>query len=205
MGIYSKYIFPRIVEFALGGEKVGALRGKLLKGVQGKVLEIGFGTGLNLEYYPKRIRELHIVDPNPGMHALALRRMAKSKIKLKAHVLAGEALPYEDSTFDSVVCTFTLCSIPKVGQALCEVRRVLKPEGKFFFLEHGLSPDPKIQKWQHRITPVNKVIGDGCHLNRDMALLLEAADLRLAELRNFYFDQFPKFIGYLYEGVARKT
>jgi len=204
MGIYSKYIFPRLVDWTLGTQDVGELRSELLSEVRGKVLEIGFGTGLNLPHYPKSVKELHIVDPNPGMHALALRRMAKSKIKIRGHVLKGESLPHKDETFDSVVCTFTLCSIAMVAQALWEVRRVLKPHGRFFFLEHGLSPEPKIQVWQHRLTPIQKWIGDGCHLDRPITMLVEAVGLKVEEVRNFYFKAFPRFLGYLYLGTAEK-
>lgn len=202
MGIYGKYIFPRIVEWLLGDAELGALRGRLLKTVSGKVLEVGFGTGLNLPHYPDSVKELHIVDPNPGMHALALRRMAKSGLKIKGHVLKGEKLPFADETFDAVVTAFTLCSIPEVGQALCEMRRVLKPGGTFFFLEHGWSDDPKVNRWQSRLTPVQKVLADGCHLDRRIDWLVESAGFRVKSLDKFYFPKYPKAVGYLYEGTA---
>ncbi len=204
MGFYRKYIFPRIVEWTLGQREITELRAELLKGVEGKVLEIGFGTGLNLPHYPPGIRQLSIVDPNPGMHALAVRKMMHSPIKIDGHVLKGENLPFPGETYDAVVTTFTLCSIPEVGRALIEVARVLKPGGKFYFLEHGLSEEFAVQRWQNRLTPIQKKIADGCHLNRKIDWLIEAAGLKIVSLKKFYFEKAPKFLGYLYMGIAER-
>lgn len=136
-------------------------------------LEIGFGTGLNLPYYRKHIQKLTTVDANPGMNALAKKRIQASDIAVEHHVLDGENLPFADQSFDSVVSTWTLCSIANVEQALKGIYRVLKPGGKYFFIEHGLSNDPQVQVWQHRLTPIQKVIADGCHFNRDIKRLIE--------------------------------
>jgi ubiquinone/menaquinone biosynthesis C-methylase UbiE len=173
-----------------------------LANVQGEVLEVGFGTGLNLPYYPSHICHLTTVDVNPGMHTLAQRRIRQSPIRVDYHVLNGECLPMRDHTFDSVVSTWTLCSIHNVVRALREIRRVLKPEGRFFFVEHGLSDNPRVQRWQHRLNPLQKRIADGCHLNRNMRELVEAQQFHLVELHQFYIDGYPKILGYMYQGIA---
>jgi len=205
MGIYRKYIFPRIVNYLLGGEDISAHRRALLENLRGgKVLEVGFGTGLNLPHYPESVKKLSIVDPNPGMHALAIRRMMKSPIKIDGHVLKGEKLPFKDESYDAVVSTYTLCSIPEVGKALLEMRRVLKKGGRFYFLEHGLSKDPEVQVWQNRLNPLEKWLGDGCHLNRKIDWLIEAAGFKILKQKKFYHDKLPRFVGFFYLGTAEK-
>lgn len=205
MGIYSKYIFPTVMDWTLRGSKISGIRRQLLSGVQGKILEIGFGTGLNILQYPSRVKAVTTVDPNPGMKRRAQKRIKKSGIRVGLHALKGESLPFENQTFDSVVVTFTLCSIPDVELALWEIHRVLKDMGKFFFLEHGLSPDPKVQVWQRKLTPWQKRIGDGCHLDRDMARLIEAAGFRYLEIKKYPFKGFPKIVGFFYQGIAQKV
>lgn len=179
-------------------------RQALLADVQGTVLEIGFGTGLNLAYYPEQVQKLVAIDANPGVHRLAEKRIASTSMVVDHQVLNGETLPMANNTFDSVVSTWTLCSIARVEQALQEIHRVLKPGGKFFFVEHGLSQEPNVQTWQNRLTPIQKVIADGCHLNRNIRQLVTAQfpDLTITE---FYADKLPKTIGYLYKGIATKA
>jgi len=184
---------------------MGEYRSSLLKGVKGTVLEIGFGTGLNLVHYPPEVKVLNVVEPNLGMKKKAQKRIAQSSIKVGNNLGSAEKLPFENQTFDSVVSTFTLCSIPDVELALWEIHRVLKNKGKFFFLEHGLSPDAKIQKKQHRWTPLNKKIADGCHLNRDMAGLVDGAGFHLLDLKKFYSPGIPKMVGFFYQGIAEKV
>jgi ubiquinone/menaquinone biosynthesis C-methylase UbiE len=179
-------------------------RRELLAEVQGEVLEIGFGTGLNLPYYPNHIQKITTVDVNPGVNALAQKRIQATAIAVDHHLLNGENLPMADSTFDSVVSTWTLCSIAKVDQALQEIYRVLKPSGKFFFVEHGLSEESQVQVWQNRLTPLQKVIGDGCHLNRQIQQLVTANNFKILHLEKFYVDSLPKIGGYMYKGVAIK-
>lgn len=178
-------------------------RQEVLSEVSGEVLEIGFGTGLNLPHYPEPIQKLTAIDPNSGMNALARKRIQSSRIIVANRVLNGENLPMDDNSFDSVVSTWTLCSIAKVEQALLEIHRVLKPGGKFFFIEHGLSDDPKVQVWQHRLTPLQKIIADGCHLDRNMKKLVEN-QFEVLKLEQFYMEETPKFAGYMYKGVATK-
>jgi ubiquinone/menaquinone biosynthesis C-methylase UbiE len=177
-------------------------RQELLADVSGDVLEIGFGTGLNLPYYPSHIHHLTAVDINPSMPALAQQRLRASPITVDYRILNGEELPMRDQTFDSVVSTWTLCSIANVAQALREIRRVLKAEGRFLFIEHGLSDTPRVQRWQHRLNPLQKVLADGCHLNRNMRALIEAQQFHLLTLRQFYLEHTLKTHGYMYQGQA---
>lgn len=205
MNFYSRVIFPRLIDWGMSGAEMARCRQALLADVTGNVLEIGFGTGLNLPHYPSQIEKLTTVDANPGVNVLAQKRIQVSAIAVNNQVLNGEHLPMADNTFDSVVSTWTLCSIAQVDQALQEIYRVLKPGGKFFFLEHGLSPEPQIQRWQNRLTPLQKVIADGCHLNRHIQDLIEGTQLQIVKLDKFYLDGLPKVGGYMYKGIAVKV
>ncbi len=180
------------------------IRKSVLADVRGEVFEIGFGTGLNLPHYPNEVKRITTVDPNPGAGRIAKRRIAQSSIEVVHRVLHGEKVPLDDETFDSVACTFTLCSIGDVLKALGEMRRILKPGGRFFFVEHGLSNDPRWQWWQHKLNPLQRIIGDGCNLDRDPVALLRQAQFRIEKSDNFYLESAPRFAGYLYRGVAVK-
>ena len=188
----------------MSGEHLSEARGELLSGVTGKILEIGFGTGLNLPHYPPGTESITTVDVNPGMQALATRRIEESSIAVDTRVLDGEQLPMEDETFDSAVSTWTLCSIRNAEQALREVYRVLKPGGRFFFLEHGLSPEPAVRRWQHALTPLQRLVADGCHLNRDMKGMIGGQGFEFRESSEFYMEGVPRPYGYTYRGVADK-
>ena len=205
MGLYSKYLFPLIVDWVLGRPSIGELRQELLGQIQGRVLEIGFGTGLNLSFYPPSVQEITVVDPNSGMRRRAMRRMIESGRRVTFHLLKGEDLPFPSESFDSIVSTFTLCSVGDLSRVLGEIRRVLWPEGRFFFLEHGLAPEGRIQVWQHRLTPLQKGLADGCHLDRDMENMLQKSGFRFQSLKKFYFSDFPKIAGYFYQGIAFKS
>lgn len=167
------------------------------------ILEIGFGTGLNLPHYPESIAKITTIDPNPGMQRLAHERIIASDINVDFQILNGETLPIADASFDSIVCTWTLCSIPQADKAISEVYRLLRPNGKFFFIEHGLSPDQKIQAWQNRLTPIQKIIADGCHLNRKIERII-AVKFPNVTIEQFYAPNLPKVIGYMYQGIATK-
>lgn len=187
----------------MSSESMTSYRQQLLKDVTGDVLEIGFGTGLNLPHYPEGVTSLTTVDPNEGMDAIAQKRINQSPIPVTHKILSGENLPMPDASFDNIVCTWTLCSIPNVHKALSEAYRVLKPGGKFFFIEHGLSNEPGIQTWQNRITPVQRIVADGCHLNRKIGELVgEIFDEVTVE--EFYADDLPKIMGYFYRGTGIK-
>jgi ubiquinone/menaquinone biosynthesis C-methylase UbiE len=204
MGFYSQVIFPRLMDWSMAGPDMAKYRQEVLAQVQGEVLEIGFGTGLNLPNYPKQIQKITTVDPNPGVNQLAQKRIQESSIMVDNRVLSSEQLPMADNTFDSVVSTWTLCSIANVDQAIQEIYRVLKPGGRFFFIEHGLSEDPGVQIWQHRLNPIQKVIGDGCHLDRDIQTLIKK-QFQDIEIEQFDMENAPKTLGHLYRGVATKT
>ncbi|KAB8330739.1 class I SAM-dependent methyltransferase [Scytonema tolypothrichoides VB-61278] len=204
MGFYSQVILPRFLDWSLSDPNLAKYRQELLADVQGEVLEIGFGTGLNLAFYPPHIHKITTVDANPGMNAFAKKRISNSNITVEQLMLSSENLPISNNTFDSVVSTFTLCSIANVEQALQEIYRILKRGGRFFFLEHGLSDKSNIQLWQHRLTPIQKVIADGCHLNRNIRELVEE-QFDDIELKQFTPEKMPDITAHLYKGIATKS
>ena len=202
MGLYTKYIFPTLCDFAMSRGIYDRYRREILAHVHGDILEIGFGTGINIGFYPEHIKKITTIDSNPRMGHLAKNRIKSFPVAVFHRTLDSQNLPMEDHTFDSVVSTWTLCSIKNVDQALHEIRRVLKPEGKLFFLEHGLSKDKKVRTVQNYLTPVWKCFAGGCHLNRDIKTLLARQGFRLLRLKEFYVEDTPKFAGYMYQGVA---
>ncbi len=204
MGIYSNLIFPRLIDVVMSNPEMAQQRQNLLKEATGEILEIGFGTGINLQYYPNNINKITTLDVNKGMNSLAKKRIKASKIEVDNRVLNSEQLPMPDQSFDTVVSTWTLCSIAKVEQALKEIHRVLKIGGKFLFIEHGLSDKPNIQTWQNRLTPLQKMIGDGCHLNRNIQKLVEN-QFNSVHLEQFNLENTPETVGYTYKGVAYKN
>lgn len=203
MSFYSQVIFPRLMDWSMSAPPFSEYRKDVLSQVSGDVLEIGFGTGLNLPYYGDRINKLTTIDANPGMNSLAQKRIQASSIQVDNQVLNGEKLPMTDNRFDSVVSTWTLCSITNVDRALQEIHRVLKPGGKFFFIEHGLSNEPQVQAWQNRLTPLQRVLADGCHFNRNIEQLVKKYFPTLT-LEKFYAPKVPKVAAYMYKGVATK-
>jgi ubiquinone/menaquinone biosynthesis C-methylase UbiE len=204
VGFYAQVVVPLLCDFGLDRPFVERYRRELLALASGDVLEIGFGTGLNLPYYPKGVHKLTAVDPNAGMYRRARRRIKQAGIEVDRRLLGGERLPFEDGSFDCVVSTFTLCSIEDVAQAVREVYRVLKPGGTFLFLEHGLSPEPGVQEWQHRLNWLQMRVAGGCHLDRDMRALVTAQPFASVRIDEFYIEKTPKTHGYLYRGVATK-
>ena len=203
MGLYSNLVIPYCIDIAMSDETLQQYRQQLLEDVSGEILEIGFGTGLNLPHYPDSVKKITTIDPNPGMKKRARSRIAASNIDVDYRVLNGESLPMADASFDSVVCTWTLCSIPQADAAIAEVYRLLKPGGKFFFIEHGMSKDSTVQTWQNRLTPIQKIIADGCHLNRNIKNIVEQKFSNVT-IEQFYAPQLPKIIGYMYRGIAVK-
>ena len=179
-------------------------RKDVLDEVSGNILEIGFGTGLNLAHYPAAIKKITTVDVNAGMNALAQKRIDQSSIEVENLTLNGENLTMEDESFDSVVSTWTMCSIQNIDQAMSEIHRVLKPGGRLFFIEHGLSDDKKVQKWQNSLNPLQKIWADGCHMNRKINEIIEKPKIRIEKLDRFYMEKAPKCLGYSYKGSAVK-
>jgi ubiquinone/menaquinone biosynthesis C-methylase UbiE len=204
MSFFSQVIVPRLCDFLLNKSLLARHRREPLAGAYGDVVEIGFGTGLNLPHYPTRVHKLTAVDPNPGMHRLAQKRIKQRGIEVDRQVLGGERLPFEDVRFDCAVSTFTLCSIEDVAQALREAYRVLRSGGRFLFLEHGLSPEPRVQKWQRRLNWLQVRLANGCHLDRNMKALVAAQPFASVEVEEFYLERTPRMHGYLYRGTATK-
>ncbi len=202
MGVYSRYIFPRLCDWTMRNPRMALLRRQILSEANGEILEIGFGTGLNLEYYPEHIHHLTAVDPGVGMSHLARRRIEKSPIDVDLVVRSAEELPFEDGQFDCVVSTWTLCSIQDGRQALAEIGRVLKTGGRFLFLEHGLSDEAGIQRWQRRLTPLQKRLADGCRLDLDIEALIRNGPFREVGVERFLLEDTTRIVGTTYQGVA---
>jgi ubiquinone/menaquinone biosynthesis C-methylase UbiE len=175
-----------------------------LSEARGKVLEIGLGTGVNIPFYPESLHSLTTVDKNSELNILAQKRIKVSPLLVEHWVLNAEQLSMASETFDTVVSTMTLCSIEKVSNALQEIFRVLKSGGLFLFLEHGKSSDPQMSKWQTRLTPVSRIVGDGCHLDRNISGLIQEEKFKMESIQTFYVDHAPPVVGFMYQGIARK-
>ena len=201
MGFYEKQIFPRVMNVMMASEPMRAIRREVLSGIRGRVLEVGFGTGLNLEHYPSSVTELIGIDTNPGMEPIARRSIARASVNAEVRYTDGGRLPFDDHTFDAVVTTWTLCSVSDVSGTLRDIRRVLKPDGSFHFVEHGLSPDPSVQRWQRRLNPIQRVVACGCNLDRDIHGLVSGF-FHVDALKEFYFPHAPRPAGYFYQGVG---
>jgi len=204
MGLYATQIFPRLMDWVMARPAFGQLREALLQSASGEILEIGFGTGLNLRHYPTTITRLFIVDPAILLPARVARRMAAAPYPIQTIHVPAEDLPFPERQFDTVVSTWTFCTIPDPVLALQEVGRVLKPGGKFLFLEHGRSDDRKIAAWQDRLNPVQKVIGCGCNLNRPIDRLVTQAGLTIVHLDRFSMQDVPRLGGEMYRGTATR-
>ena len=204
MSFYSDVVIPFFYDKSMDKPYIKEGRKNILKNVSGEVLEIGFGTGLNIPHYPPSVTKLTIIDKNPGMNKQAEERISASKIKVDNKVINGEELPFEDDSFDSVVSTFTLCSIQNIDKSLKEIHRVLNIDGKFFFQEHGLANEPKIRNWQNRLNPFQKVWADGCNLNRDIKSLIENNGFSITEFKNYFLEKGLKTHTFMYEGIACK-
>lgn len=204
MGFYSKVIFPRFYDCVMDKPHWAKYRREQLAQVDGEILEIGVGTGLNLPHYPPHVRKIVTADPNPGMNLQLLRRIDASGIEVDNRIINSESLPFDDGEFDCIVSTLTLCSIPDVKKALSELFRVLKPGGCLAFLEHGINPDAKTAKWQRRLNGCQRRFADGCTLTLDVPALLATQPFNSVEIDNFIMEKTPKTHGYMYRGRATK-
>jgi ubiquinone/menaquinone biosynthesis C-methylase UbiE len=202
MGLYSRYIFPRLMDWVMSGDEFQRWRALLLQDAEGEVLEIGLGTGLNLPHYPRAVSRLHAVDPARLLPERVARRSKFASFPIHMTRVSAETLPFHDRTFDRVVSTWTLCTIPDPVKALLEVRRVLKPTGRFLFLDHGRSENEKIAAWQDRLNPIQRIVGCGCNLNRRIDHLISKAGLRMTKLDRFQMQTVPRLGGEMYRGVA---
>lgn len=205
MGFYSKVIIPFFYDFSMDSEQINQGRKSILSKItEEKILEIGFGTGINLKFYPENVKHIIGIDANEGMLKQAEQKISRSKIKIEIIHQSSESLPFEDESIDAVLSTYTLCSIKNINSALKEIYRVLKPGGKYYFLEHGLADKPLTQKLQHLLNPIQNIWADGCNLNRNISELISDSGFKIFELKNYYMKRDPKIVGYMYEGIAVK-
>jgi SAM-dependent methyltransferase len=195
MGIYREQVLPRVVNVACGMKAVEPLRQRVCEGLEGEVVELGFGSGLNVPFYPDGVTRVAAIEPADVGWKLAEGRVREASVPVERSGLDGQSLPFPDDSFDSALSTWTLCTIPDVHAALQEVRRVLKPGGTLQFLEHGLAPDESVRRWQHRLEPVQKRLFGGCHLTRPVVDMLTGAGFTITAVDVFYEDGTPKFLG----------
>ena len=201
MGFYKKVVLPRLIELAMRNSQLGGYRQQTIGAARGHVLEIGVGSGMNLPIYGSAVDRVCGIDPSPELLDRARERVAAARVPVSLARAAAEQLPFRDAAFDTLVMTWTLCSIPNPSAALNEVRRVLKPGGRLLFVEHGLAPEPAIIRWQHRLTPCWRRIGGGCHLDRKMDDLIRNAGFRVDALETGYMKG-PKPWTFMYVGSA---
>lgn len=202
MGMYGRHVVPRIVNVACGMRASDPLRRRVCEGLHGQVVEIGFGSGLNIPFYPATVTGVAAIEPAEVGWKLARKRLAETSIPVERSGLDGQSLPLPDDSCDSAVSTWTMCTIPDVVVALGELRRVLRPGGTLHFVEHGLAPDEEVQRWQRRLEPTQKRLFGGCHLTRRIADLVTAAGFTLTDVDVFYEQGAPRFLAADSLGVA---
>lgn len=204
MGLYAKYVLPRLTDLVMRNKADAAERATLIPLASGVVLEIGIGSALNVPYYAPGIDRLYGVDPSLELWRIGRRRVQGARFPVEFLACSAERIPLGGAQIDTVVSTWTLCTIPEPAVALAEVRRVLRPEGQLIFIEHGLAPDSGVRAWQDRLTPLWKRVAGGCHMNRSIDRLLAETGFRLVRIEKDY-GVGPKPLAYLYKGVARPT
>ena len=203
MGLYAKYVLPHLIKCACGQEAITEQRKKVVPLAEGRILEIGLGAGHNLPFYdPTRVEKFWGLEPAAELRAIAQDAIDAAPFDVEVLDLPGEQIPLDDNSVDTVMITFTLCTIADVAGALASMRRVLKPSGRMIFCEHGAAPDEKIRKWQNRLTPVWKRLGGGCHLNRDIPGLIMESGFKIPELEAAYLEDAPKILSFNYWGWA---
>jgi ubiquinone/menaquinone biosynthesis C-methylase UbiE len=202
MGFYDDRILPHVINLAMRNRELRPYRERVISAAEGRVLEIGIGSGINLPFY-RRAENILGLEPSPRLAEMTRQRAVNRRIA-SVHVIEGsaEAIPLDNDSVDTVVTTWTLCSIPRASLALTEMRRVLKPSGQLLFVEHGRAPEENVRKWQDRLTPVWKRIGGGCHLNRPIRDLIEGAGFSIQQIDTGYMRG-PKPMSFMYEGRAR--
>ena len=204
MGFYGDRVLPRIINVSCGNKQTAPLRQRVCGELTGEVVEIGFGSGNNIPFYPATVTEVAAIEPADLGWKLADKRLRASGVPVHRMGLDGQRLPFADNSFDSALSTWTLCTIPDAATALQEVRRVLRPGGRFHFVEHGLAPDDRVRRWQFRMEPMHRVLLGGCHVTRPIADLITDAGFSITEIETFYEEGGPKYAGAMTLGVAVK-
>ncbi len=204
MNFYERFILPAVITTSCSCSPVDKQRQKVAPGAEGVVLELGFGAGLNLPHYdPSKVRKLYALEPAPGMVKRARKALQGAPFEVEILQETAEAMSLAPRSVDTVLVTYSLCTIPGAVAALESARRALKPGGRLLFCEHGLAPDEGVRRWQRRIEPVWKVIGGGCHLSRDIPALIGAAGFTVEKLETMYLPKTPKWASFNYWGSAR--
>jgi ubiquinone/menaquinone biosynthesis C-methylase UbiE len=203
VNLYERYILPRLIHLAMRNSVATAERARFVPRATGTVLEVGAGSGLNLPFYGSTVVRLYALEPSRELWRMARRRVDAAAFPVEYLAASAEAIPLDDRAVDTVVTTWTLCSIPDPGKALADVRRVLAPGGQLIFIEHGRSPEPRVRAWQDRLTPLWRRVAGGCHLTRAIDRLVLEAGFGLGEIERGYAGR-PKAMEYLYKGVAQR-
>ncbi|MAY36472.1 MAG: SAM-dependent methyltransferase [Spongiibacteraceae bacterium] len=204
MSFYEQHILPHVIDFACGDKVIMEQRQHVLAAAEGRVLEVGMGSGLNLRYYnPDKVDFVWGLEPSDGMRKKAQKNLQQSPVQVEWLGLPGEEVPLDSHSADTVVLTFTLCTIPDWETALKQMKRVLKPGGKLLFCEHGAAPDETVARWQNRVNPLWKKIAGGCHLNRNIPELISQAGFSIRELEADYLPKTPRIAGFRYRGFAQ--
>jgi len=202
MGFYRNVVLARLCDMSMRNAMLRPYRERVIGKAQGTVLEIGAGSGLNLPLYKAGVRKILALESDPQLLTMAKRNAQQASRPVTFMMASAESIPLESSSVDTVVTTWTLCTIPDADRALQEMRRVLKPTGRLLFVEHGLAPEEAVSKWQNRLTPAWRCVSGGCHLNRPILSLIENAGFKINEMDTGYAPR-PKFLTYLFEGSAR--
>lgn len=202
MNWYERKILPHVIGYFMRQKQILKIRRQWVPAARGEVLEIGFGSGANLPYYGDEVSSLTAIDPSAGLRVLAEPAVADFKPNFEFILGHAESMQFEDQQFDSLVCTWTLCSTSDMGQVLTEMRRVLKPTGQLIFAEHGLSPDAGVRRWQNRLTPVWRKLAGGCHLNREPWAMMEQVGFSITEQHSGYVPG-PKPMTFMHSGIAQ--
>ena len=206
MGFYDRYLLPPLLEMAMSAKPIRYQRRKVVPLAEGRVLEIGIGAGQNLPFYdPAKVTHLWGLEPSPEMRARTQKKIGELKFPFEFLDLKAEEIPLEDKAVDTVLVTYTLCTIPDVGRALKGMRRVLKPGGRLIFCEHGEAPDLSVRKWQDWMTPAWKKIAGGCHVGRPIPQLIREGGFTVEKMETMYLPSTPKPLGYNYWGTAKAT